>query len=101
MNGTFMAERMFVNEGSKNFMAHMRIIIFLISALVVLNGCSSNGQQPKDGSWVVTIQGKVGFPQSGNISIMELTRSGKAWQDTIKLKSNYTYVKKITLKEPG
>jgi peroxiredoxin/cell fate (sporulation/competence/biofilm development) regulator YlbF (YheA/YmcA/DUF963 family) len=88
-------------EEVKNFMIHMRSIFFLISALVVLNGCSSNGQQPKDSSWVVTIQGKVGFPQSGTISIMELTRSGNAWQDTIKLKSNYTYVKKINLKEPG
>lgn len=82
-------------------MVYMRGIVLLFSVLGVLSGCSSNGQQPKDGSWVVTIQGKVGFPQNGTISIMELTRSGKAWQDTIQLKSNYTYNKKVTLKEPG
>ncbi len=73
-----------------------------ISAVLLLNGCSSNGQQKKnDGSWMVTISGKVGFPQTGSISIMELKRSGQGWQDTIKLKSNYTFVKKINLKEPG
>jgi peroxiredoxin len=79
----------------------MRVIIFLVAAFIVLSGCSSNGQQPKDGSWNVTVNGKVGFPQSGTITIMELTRAGKGWQDTIKLKSNYTFEKKINLKEPG
>lgn len=81
----------------------MRVLwIFLISTAILLTGCSSNGQQLKnDGSWKVTISGKVGFPQSGVISIMELQRSGQGWQDTIKLKSNYTYSKTISLKEPG
>jgi len=81
----------------------MRILMmFFLSAMLLLSGCSSNGQQPKDDeSWTVTITGKVGFPQNGAISIMELKRSGQGWQDTIKLKSNYTYAKKISLKEPG
>ena len=81
----------------------MRVLwIFLISTAIVLTGCSSNGQQPKnDAGWKVTISGKVGFPQSGVISIMELQRNGQGWQDTIKLKSNYTYAKTISLKEPG
>jgi len=77
-------------------------MIFFISSVLVLYGCSSNGQQPKnDGSWDVTIKGKVGFPQSGTISIMELTRSSTGWQDTITLKSNYSFSKTINLKEPG
>src|SRR5689334_2213414 len=81
----------------------MRVLwLFLISTAILLNGCSSNGQEQKnDGSWKVTVSGKVGFPQSGVISIVELQRSGQGWQDTIKLKSNYTYTKTITLKEPG
>jgi len=81
----------------------MRILsIVFISGTLMLKGCSSNGQESKTISgWDVTISGKVGFPQSGTISIMELKRSGQGWQDTIKLKSNYTYVKKINLKEPG
>src|SRR5688572_2451998 len=76
--------------------------IFFFSVLILL-GCSSSGQEKpgKDGSWVVTVKGKVGYPQNGIISIMELKRSGKGWQDTILLKSNYTYLKKINLNEPG
>ncbi len=79
----------------------MRSIIFLVSALVILCGCSSNGQEAKSSGWNVTIQGKVGFPQNGTISIVELKRSGQGWKDTINLKSNYTFSKKINLSEPG
>ena len=73
-------------------------MIALISVVLVLSGCSSNGQQAKnDGSWTVTISGKVGFPQAGTIAIRELKRIGKALEDTIKLKSNYTYSKTLQL----
>lgn len=76
--------------------------VVLVSVLMLL-GCSSNGQQAKkDGSWEVTIRGKVGFPQQGGtISIMEITKAGAGWQDTINLKSDYTFKKKINIKEPG
>jgi len=77
----------------------LRINYFLF---LVLIGCSTNGQQSKnDGGWTVIISGKVGHPQQGIISISELTRTGTGWQDTIKLKSNYTFSKKIRIKEPG
>lgn len=81
----------------------MKLFIFLLSATLLLNGCSSNGQQPPPNvkSITVTVSGKVGFPQAGVITIQELKNSGAGWQDTIKLKSNYTFAKKITLKEPG
>lgn len=71
--------------------------------LLLLVGCSSNGQQAnKDEGHVVTIRGKVGFPQQGGtISIIELTKTGAGWQDTITLKSNYTFEKKVRVKEPG
>ncbi|MBX2962806.1 MAG: TlpA family protein disulfide reductase [Cyclobacteriaceae bacterium] len=32
---------------------------------------------------------------------MEITKGGAGWQDTIKLKSNYTFSKKVRIKEPG
>jgi peroxiredoxin len=81
----------------------MRIgLIFLLSGVLILNGCSSNGQQPKkDAGQTITVSGKVGYPQVGTITIMELKNSGQGWQDTITLKSNYTYSKKVTIKEPG
>lgn len=80
----------------------MRVFIFLLSALLVFNGCSTNGQQPNgDAARTIVLSGKVGFPQPGSITIMELKNNGQAWQDTISLKSNYTFSKKVTLKEPG
>lgn len=66
--------------------------------------CSTSGKEEptKDGSWHITIQGKVGYPQAGGqISIQEIKEGSTGWQDTIQLKSNYTFVKKISLKEPG
>jgi peroxiredoxin len=78
------------------------LLIFLLSTAFLLPGCSTNGQQPKnENTRTVTVSGKVGFPQAGSITIMELKNSGQGWQDTIRLKENYTYSKKITLKEPG
>jgi peroxiredoxin len=78
------------------------VLIFLLSTILLLNGCSTSGQEAqKATTQTITISGKVGFPQAGTITIMELKNSGQGWQDTITLKSNYTYSKKLTLKEPG
>jgi peroxiredoxin len=66
--------------------------------------CSTNGkeEQGDDGGWYVTISGKVGYPQDGQIIIQEMKEGGTpGWQDTIGLKTNYTYSKRIKLKEPG
>ena len=79
-------------------------VIFLLSGILFFSGCSSNGQQPKKqaaAGKTVTLSGKVGFPQPGTISITELKNNGQGWRDTITLKSNYTYSKKITVPEPG
>jgi hypothetical protein len=81
-------------------MMRIRVVVFLVSVLVLI-GCSSNGQQPGKTGTNVTIHGKVGFPQQGKITIMELTGKGPGRQDTIQLKSNYTFAKKLNLKEPG
>lgn len=77
-------------------------VIFLLSVALVLSGCSSNGQQPgKPAVNVVTVSGKVGFPQTGTITISELKNNGMGWQDTITLKKDYSFSKKITVNEPG
>jgi peroxiredoxin len=82
----------------------MMMRVFFFFTVLLFMGCTSNGQQKKstDGSWLVTVKGKVGFPQKGGtISITELTRSGGGWKDTILLKSNYTFLKRVNLREPG
>ncbi len=72
----------------------MWMLVLLISVFAI--GC----KEDKPG-WDVTIRGKVGFPTSGLISIQELRPDDSGPKDTIKLKSNYTYEKKIRLTEPG
>lgn len=52
--------------------------------------------------WTVTVAGKVGFPEkTGQIIIQEIKMGSAGWQDTIKLKSNYTFSKKVNLTQPG
>lgn len=68
--------------------------------------CTGSGKEEAQNQpgWTITVRGKVGFPQVGQvIGIQELKENGSAsgWQDTIQLKSNYTYAKKIRLTEPG
>jgi len=84
---------------------HLRAFGFLILALCM--ACSSSGKEDKNaadqgGGWYVTITGKVASPQEGKISITELKdNSTTGAQDTIKLKSDKTFSKKVKLTEPG
>lgn len=75
---------------------------FNVWIIVLLVSCSSSGST---GSWTVTVTGKVGHPQdSGLITIQELKDNGSTgnpWMDTIHLASNYTFEKKVPIKEPG
>jgi peroxiredoxin len=77
--------------------------VYVLVCIMLLLGCSSNGQQAKsDGSWEVTLTGKVMRPQAdGAITITQIGKSDKAFQDNIKLASDNTFSKKIKLKEPG
>lgn len=80
----------------------LKAFCFLLFALCL--SCSTDGkeeQQLEDGSWYVTIRGKVGFPQSGQITVQEMKEGSKGFQDTIGLKKDYTFAKKIKLTEPG
>jgi len=67
--------------------------------------CFSCSSASKDDSnadtWEVTVNGKVGFPQQGQITIQEIKNGALGWSDTVKLKSNYTYSKKIKISQPG
>lgn len=76
---------------------------YALVMVLLLSGCSSNGQQAKDdGSWEITLTGKVNYPQKGGtITLSELTSKENGYKDTINLKSNATYSKKLRLKEPG
>ncbi|MBX2916442.1 MAG: AhpC/TSA family protein [Cyclobacteriaceae bacterium] len=55
----------------------------------------------KKAGWEITLSGKVGFPQAGEISIKELKQDNTGVNDTIKLKADYSYAKKLRLTEPG
>ena len=79
----------------------LKAFLFLLFALCL--SCSTNGKEEQDdpGTWYITVAGKVGYPQSGQITIQELQEGGTGWQDTIQLKSDYTYSKKVKMKEPG
>jgi len=78
---------------------------FLLFVLSI--SCSSTSKDDSQApagpgaSWTVTVTGKVAYPEAGSISIMELKDNGSGWKDTIRLKSNSTFAKKITLTEPG
>lgn len=64
--------------------------------------CSSTTKEDAQAdSWTLTISGKVGFPKAGQILIQEMKNGSFGWQDTVTLKKDYTYSKKIKLSEPG
>jgi peroxiredoxin len=67
--------------------------------------CSSSGKEESadDGSWTVTIKGKVLNPGTGQITVSELSEGGGTggWNDTIMLKKDNTFIKKVSLREPG
>ncbi len=82
------------------FNTRFKALCFLLFALCF--SCSSSGkEEANDGSWYVTIKGKVGFPQEGKIIIQEIKDGSLGLQDTITLKSNYTFSKRIKVSEPG
>ncbi len=82
-------------------MGALSIFGVMLSVLVSCGGAQKKNEEKKDG-WEVSIHGKVGFPQNGEIRLTELRQDQqKPIEDTIVLKGNYTYLKKIRIKEPG
>jgi peroxiredoxin len=93
---------------SRQFVSLVNLKALCVMLLALCFSCNTSGkedQQPSATSatsWMVTISGKVGYPQAGQITIQELKDGGaQGWQDTITLKPNYTFSKQIKLTEPG
>jgi peroxiredoxin len=71
-----------------------------IWAVVILISFLISCKEEKPG-WEVTVKGKVGFPQSGEITIQEIKQGGNPVKEVITLNDNYTYEKKVRITEPG
>lgn len=85
-------------------MKDWRRSIMAFFVMVSFVTCSSSGSSDKEAQAqgpFVTIRGKVNFPQAGQITIQELTEGSTGWSDTIMLKKDNTFVKKIKVAEPG
>ncbi len=80
-----------------------RINGWVLVVAILLTACSGGAKETKNQvGWEVTIRGKVGFPGAGEIRISEMRPDKpKPWEDTLRLKSNYTFEKKIRITEPG
>ncbi len=77
-------------------MKHIRTLLILISFMVA--ACKGDNKP----GWDITLRGRVTFPQPGEIVITEIRKDAqKPFEDTIKLKGNHTFEKKIRIVEPG
>ena len=80
------------------------IRLFVYCALLTCVLSCANQEKPKSTNsaegWDVTIRGKVGFPGKGSISLTEIGLGG-ANNDTVALRSNYTFEKSVRLTEAG
>ena len=75
-----------------------KLLVVFVSVMMIT--CTSPKKEAP--GWDITIHGKVGFPQAGTISLTEIRQDNqKPWEDTIQLKGNYTFEKKIRITEPG
>lgn len=85
---------------------HRLFMFFLVALSISCNGAEkkenrASAAEQKEG-WYVTIRGRVNSPQAGQIVIQEIrNNSVTGWQDTITLKADRTFSKKIRLTEPG
>src|SRR5690606_10561581 len=89
-----------------NKMKMMNKIIASCFVLVLFSiSCSSSGKEDKleqdPNGWTVNLSGRVNVPQQGQIVIQQIKNNSIAWQDTVRLRSNNTYSKKLNMSEPG
>jgi len=77
-------------------------LISLLAVIVLIIACSNQKKEEiADKGWDVIIKGKVNYPENGTIEIQELTQDTAAFKDTIRLKADKTFAKKIHLTQPG
>lgn len=84
----------------KDWRRSMMAFFVLVSFVTCSSSGSSDREVQTQGPFV-TIRGKVNYPQAGQITIQELTEGGTGWSDTIMLRKDNTFVKKIKVAEPG
>lgn len=85
-----------------------RVVAFACMLFVFCISCSSTSKEEageksglEQNSWIVTVSGKVGVPQKGQITIQQIKNGALGWKDTIKLSSTNSYAKKVRVSEPG
>lgn len=78
-----------------------KITLCLLLFLFCFSCSFSTKEEGGSAGWTIVVSGKVGFPQNGQIIIQEIKNGAVGWQDTVMLKSNYTFSKKVNLSEPG
>jgi peroxiredoxin len=79
----------------------MKRMISSMLILLALLGCSPEKEKGNATGWDIVISGTVNFPQAGEISLRDLKDRTNSKKDTIKLKANKKFSKKVHLTEPG
>lgn len=83
-----------------------KVIASCFLFLVFSISCSSTGKEKENDkqtadTWTVTVSGHVTTPQKGQILIQRIENNGVGFQDTVTLKADNTYSKKLTISAPG
>ncbi|HYF69395.1 MAG TPA: TlpA disulfide reductase family protein [Ohtaekwangia sp.] len=87
-----------------------KVIASCFLFLVFSISCSSTGKEKENDkqtdkqtgdSWTVTVSGHVTTPQKGQILVQRIENNGVGFQDTVTLKADNTYLKKLTISAPG
>jgi peroxiredoxin len=82
-----------------------KVVAFLFMLFAFCFSCSSTSKDKDEvveqAGWTVTVTGKVGFPQKGQITIQQIKNGALGWKDTVNLSSTNTFSKKVKLSEPG
>jgi peroxiredoxin len=69
--------------------------------VIALLGCATDKEKDAAAGWDIVISGTVNFPLAGEISLRNLKDQTNSKKDTIKLKANKKFSKKVHLTEPG
>src|SRR5215207_1757358 len=82
-----------------------KVSAFSFMMVILAFSCSSTSKEEAVetnvvAGWTVTITGKVLNPQAGQISIVELNEGSTGKPDTIRLRKDNTFIKKVTLSQP-
>jgi hypothetical protein len=64
----------------------------------LFNCTPATKEEVKDGGWDIVLSGKVGYPQAGEIYIQEIRQDGKVKRDTITLRKDYSFAKRLQRK---